>query len=248
MVSPFYYCIERMRKMKTGIINANIMKWIAIITMTIDHIAWAFVPTDSYPAICMHTVGKITGPLMFFFIAEGYHHTGNLKKYLLRLLGFAMISQIPYSMFVNQGKLLPFAGNVIFTLLLSLIAVIVYEKSDHKIIKWFIIITIVAVTYWFDWCFFGVLFTVCFHIFYGDMKKQAICYLILNAIKVMVTYLQYAGSIYYLLPALISPFLVLILLYLYNGKRGGGKISKYAFYIFYPAHLIVIYLISSLIC
>ena len=67
-----------------------------MITMTIDHIALAFVPTESYFTICMHTLGKVTGPLMFFFIAEGYHHTRNLKKYLLRLLGFAMISQISY--------------------------------------------------------------------------------------------------------------------------------------------------------
>ena len=218
-----------------------------MITMTIDHIALAFVSTDSYLAICMHTIGKITGPIMFFFIAEGYHYTGNLRKYLLRLSGFAAISQIPYSVFMNHGKLLPFSGNVLFTLFLSLICIIVYEKIDKKMIKWLMIIAIVAVTYWFDWCFFGAMFAVGFHIFYGDIKKQTLCYLILNVIKVIVTYFQHSGSVYYLLPVLISPLFVLLLLHLYNGEKGGGKMSKYAFYIFYPAHLCVIYLMTLII-
>ena len=51
----------------------------------LDHIAYAFVPDGTLPAILLHTVGRITGPTMFFAAVEGYHHTRNLDRYLLRL-------------------------------------------------------------------------------------------------------------------------------------------------------------------
>lgn len=68
--------------------------------------------------------------------------------------------------------------------------------------------------------------------------------LILSVIKVTVTYWKHSGSIYYLVPTLISPFLVLFLLHLFSGKKGVGRMSKYTFYVFYPAHLLIICLID----
>jgi uncharacterized membrane protein YcfT len=65
-------------------LNSNQLKMIAIIAMTIDHIAWTFFPgycTDSVTLI-MHTLGRLTAPIMMYFIAEGYYHTRNVKKYI----------------------------------------------------------------------------------------------------------------------------------------------------------------------
>ena len=61
-------------------ITLNSLKYIAVLAMTIDHIAVAFVPDGTILAIIMHTLGKITGPVMFYSAVEGYHHTGNINR------------------------------------------------------------------------------------------------------------------------------------------------------------------------
>jgi len=67
---------------------------IAIATMTIDHLAWVFFPgysTDG-TALLMHILGRLTAPIMMFFIVEGYFRTSNIKKYILRMFVFADVS------------------------------------------------------------------------------------------------------------------------------------------------------------
>ncbi len=75
--------------------------------MLIDHIAWAFVPTGTILGQIMHIIGRITAPIMSYFIAEGFYHTSNLKRYGLRLGIFAIISHIPYYYFINGQLLFP---------------------------------------------------------------------------------------------------------------------------------------------
>lgn len=227
-------------------LDADTIKWIAMLAMVLDHTALAFIPTQSIPALIMHSIGKTTGPIMFFFISEGYHHTHNVKKYAERLTAFALISQIPYSLFVNQGHIFPFVGNVILTLLCALLVLCACDHIGKPALKWTVIVLLTAVTYWFDWCFWGVLITLAFHIFSGNQKKQYSAYFVVSMAKVIVNALQYNGSIYYVIPAIISPLLVLGILYCYNGEKRGGKYSKWAFYIFYPVHFLVIYFVYLL--
>ena len=86
--------------MKAGL-NSNWIKLIAIIAMTIDHIAWLVFP--GYPReiapVAMHIVGRITCPIMCYFIAEGYHYTKDITKYTQRLFVFAIISHFSYVFF-----------------------------------------------------------------------------------------------------------------------------------------------------
>ncbi len=63
---------------KTGM-SSFTLKMIAILAMLIDHIAWAFVPTGTLLGQIMHIIGRITAPIMCYFIAEGYYHTHNIK-------------------------------------------------------------------------------------------------------------------------------------------------------------------------
>ena len=63
--------------------NRTQLKYIVILAMLIDHIAWAFVPTASIPGQLMHFIGRLTAPTMAFFVAEGYIHTHNIKNYAL---------------------------------------------------------------------------------------------------------------------------------------------------------------------
>ena len=85
--------------MKTKIkLNANHLKLIAILAMTVDHVTDLFYP--SFPAepvpVVMHLFGRLTAPIMWFFVCEGYYYTRNVKKYMLRLLLFAVVSHFAY--------------------------------------------------------------------------------------------------------------------------------------------------------
>ena len=95
---------------KTGM-SSFALKTIAIIAMLIDHIAWAFVPTGTILGQIMHIIGRITAPIMCYFIAEGYYHTHNMKKYALRLAIFALISHIAYNYFMTGKIVNPFTNN-----------------------------------------------------------------------------------------------------------------------------------------
>jgi TraX protein. len=61
-------------------LNRNHLKYLAIVAMVVDHVAWAFVPTVSLLGQLMHLFGRLTGPLMAFFLAEGYAHTRDVKN------------------------------------------------------------------------------------------------------------------------------------------------------------------------
>ena len=71
-------------------LNANQLKIIAIIAMLIDHVALSFLPSQTVLYQIMRAIGKITMPIMCYFIAEGYYKTSNIKKYLLRLILFSL--------------------------------------------------------------------------------------------------------------------------------------------------------------
>lgn len=101
--------MERYKKM-----DANTIKLIAVIAMTIDHVTWVIYPgyPKEFVPILLHIIGRLTCPIMCYFIAEGYHYTKNLNKYTVRLFLFAFISHFAYvfaSMdFVNWKSFIPF--------------------------------------------------------------------------------------------------------------------------------------------
>lgn len=229
-----------------GVLPANVIKWIAIVFMILDHIAWKFVVAESAFGIVLHTLGRVTAPVMFFFISEGYHFTKNLNKYAGRLTLFAILAEVPYSLFMNQGTVFPLAGNVMITLLCSLLALVVYNSSRPPLVKWGLILGLTGVTYWTDWSFAGVLITLAFGIFYGNRKNQFGAYTAISLVTAAVYYFKVEGRIAGLIPVIVSPVIVMGLLGMYNGKKGAGKASKWAFYIIYPLQFLVILLISNI--
>lgn len=78
--------------------NANHLKMIAIAAMTVDHIADLIYPgfPNDPVAIALHIFGRLTAPIMWFFVCEGFFYTRNLKKYMMRMLSFAIISHFAY--------------------------------------------------------------------------------------------------------------------------------------------------------
>lgn len=230
-------------------LNGTHIKTIAIIAMLIDHIAWSFVHTYTLQGQLMHVIGRLTAPIMCYFIAQGYVHTRSLKKYLIRMLAFTLISQIPYSL-ESSGRINFTSWNVIYTLTLGLIAIYAYDKIKNKIVKWFAIIGIGILAIPGDWMFFGIAFCLIFYIHRENFKMQCIgiiCVglseIILMTIAAAVTGNDIVTTILHGLFQL-SIIFSLPVLYLYNGEKGGGKLSRWAFYIFYPLHLMILALIK----
>jgi len=160
-------------------LSGNSLKLIAIVAMFIDHAAIAFVPLGTPLYILMRAIGRTAAPIMFFFIAEGYHHTHNINLYTLRLALFALISYLPFIYFRTGA--LPNANNflnlnVIYTLFLGLLAVRARHEIKNTYIKWMAIALLLLVSVFGDWSFTAVLLILVFDFFRGNFKQQRILY------------------------------------------------------------------------
>ncbi len=118
--------------MKSIGLNRTQLKIIAIISMVIDHIAWGFVDFYSPLGQLLHVCGRLTVPIMCFFIAEGFTKTKDLKRYIFRMAAFAAISIIPFYLFFHEEY--GYRQNIIFDLLLGLLLLTVLESKKLK--KW----------------------------------------------------------------------------------------------------------------
>ena len=86
--------------LKNGLSKAQ-LQYLAIIAMVADHAAWGFLDFENPIAFCIHIFGRLTLPIMCFFIAEGFAHTHDVRKYILRMAIFALISVVPFYLFVQ---------------------------------------------------------------------------------------------------------------------------------------------------
>ncbi|WP_160690366.1 TraX family protein [Clostridium sp. C2-6-12] len=234
-------------------VNSNHLKIIAIIAMAIDHIAYGFVPEGSILGQIMHTIGRITMPIMCFSLAEGYHKTKNLKKYVIRLFIFMIISYIPY-LFFTTGKMpisfdnssniyFKFPTSVIYTLFIGIISLIVWDlKELNKFLKALILLVLLDAATYGDWGTTCVLWVLVFGIFYGDFKKQIIGYLLVAFplfLIVILMFFNIIDGVWWEKIYIFGLLLPIPLLSNYNGKLGEHNL-KWLFYVFYPLHLLII--------
>lgn len=252
-------------------LSRNVIKYIVIIAMTLDHVAH-LLPQGSALTITFSVIGRITGPTMAFFIAQGYVYTRNVKKYALRLLLFAFISWIPFVYF-ETGQFLPvevFSGNyvgnypsfylqaqnmtvivhttdVMFSLLLGLLAIIIWDsKRLPIIIKILLTIAVFYLSFFCDWKYWNVCFCLAFYFARNnDIIKWSL--FILISLSYIFSFNIFSNPFMPKLGFGISPyrfgiFLVIpLIICLYNGKKGSdNKFHKWFFYIYYPAHLFVL--------
>lgn len=241
--------------MKKGL-NSNALKMIAIIAMTIDHIAWLVFP--DYPhevlPVILHTIGRLTCPIMCYFIAEGYHYTKNIRKYTCRLFVFAVISHFAYIFasadFVDWKSFIPFYyGNilnqtsVIWPLAwgLVMLRIVNSEKIPKQWVKTVLILLICLVTFPSDWSCIASLCILAFGTNRGKLRTQSMWLIIYVAIYATV-YCFAIDWVYGLVQ--MGVVLAIPFIKLYNGKRGKNprvnKIMKWFFYIYYPLHLAIL--------
>ena len=143
----------------------NELKLLAILAMTVDHIAWSLFPGYSmHPlALLMHAIGRLTCPIMCYFIAEGYHYTRSFQKYALRLLLLAIVSHFAYQFYSFGGRVgwrvfLPFSygsvlnqTSVIWALLGGLLMLRVNDLDCSALQKTALILLLCLVTLPADW-------------------------------------------------------------------------------------------------
>jgi hypothetical protein len=245
------------------------LKIVIVVLMVLDHVATiltyatgigAAYPTELY---IVRSAGRCVFPLFAFLCAEGCFHTKNIGNYLMRMLVFAVISEIPYNIFrgiISAQGITVFnfsKQNVIFTLTLGIFAVIIYQNIQsekdplRKALLWAAIaLTIIPaefllLEYGARGSFLVLLIYIAGHtklwskIFPHDseISYSAPVYAPVLAVASFAAIFYYDKGVFYITGALCAGVLAAF----YNGGR--GKKIKWGFYIFYPAHLLVLSLI-----
>ncbi len=253
--------LTTIRRPKAGL-NANALKLIAILAMTADHLAWALFP--GYPRqplpLLLHLIGRITCPIMCYFIAEGFHYTRNVNKYTARLAVMAVISHFAYIFgsyqYVDAFSFIPFyygsflnQTSVIWSLLggLLLLRIDASERLS-PLAKSLLTALVCIVTFPSDWSCIAALCIFAIGTNRGEPKKQLGWSLFFVSFYVLV-YCVAMDVVYGLLQ--FGVLLAVPFLHLYNGSRGrsvrGNRIMKWLFYLYYPLHLFVIGLMIQLL-
>lgn len=238
------------------LLDSNMIKIIAIIAMTIDHITWMIYP--GYPKeiipIILHIIGRMTCPIMCYFIAEGYHYTKNINKYTKRLFVFAIISHFAYVFastdFVDWRSFIPFyygsalnQTSVMWSLAwgLVMLRVVNSKKIKSNMVKVLFVILICLISFPSDWSCVASLCILAIGTNRGNLKKQTLWMIFYVAIYATV-YFFAIDKIYGLLQMAVVLSVPIIMMY--NGKRGNNQrinnIMKWLFYIYYPLHLFII--------
>lgn len=228
---------EKKRLDKIKILSGAQLKYIAFLSMLIDHTNKALIYPILNEGILQHIsnlfdiIGRIAFPLFAFFVVEGFFKTKNRKKYLTNLFVFAVISEVPFDMFLTSTFFNTRANNVLFTLALSLITIWIIDILKNKLenkppILWYLVSVVVIIISCFISMQFGldyehhsIIIVYLFYIFYN--KPVVGCAL---------AYLSIITEVW----SILGFGLVLT----YNGER--GKQNKIINYWFYPVHLLIL--------
>lgn len=220
--------------------SGSALKVLAVLSMIIDHCAYFFVSDNSVVYEVMRSFGRISFPVFAFLIAEGFTHSNHRMKYFLILIGFAIISEIPWFLLNgNDGS-----HNVMFTLALGVAAIAAFDRlREHPVlsIASIALFSFLAWKFGTDYDWRGVSMIV---IFYMLQRQTIEPWIDRNQVNFPS---QVILQIVFALPLMIhygaiGALLASCSIFLYDGTRGfiSGKAAKYAFYAIYPVHLLLI--------
>lgn len=216
-------------------ISAAVLKWIAVVTMVIDHFAaavyWQMPDHDYNIYFIMRKIGRIAFPIYCFLLVEGFFHTKNVRKYLGSCFLFAILSEIPFDMAIFGRFYYPQGQNVYFTLCIGLLAMMFLDRYKYRYEAKYILLKLAIITLAayagelleVDYHWRGVIFIIMFY-YVRDMQEWIRNFAVICAFAYEIT----------------AP-LALIPIHFYSGER--GRQMKYLFYAIYPVHLLVFGLI-----
>lgn len=225
-------------------LNANQLKLIAILAMTLDHLTWTLFPgySTEWYVILFHIIGRLTAPIMWFFIAEGFHYTHDIKKYAIRLFVLAAISHFTYNFCFGMSPV-PFQTTVfnqtgvVWSLAWGLVLLYIYEEKQWQLWqKVLITIVICLVTFPSDWSCIATMAILAIGTNRGNFKKQ-MAHMMLWTAMYAIVYFIFIDKVYAIIQ--LGTCLTIPFLYFYNGKRGSFKGMGKLFYIYYPLHLVI---------
>ena len=215
----------------------------AMLLMLCDHLQLTLLP--DLPIL--RCVGRLAFPLFAFMAVEGYLHTRSLKKYLLRLLMLAVISEIPFDLLVSGSVFDPMHQNVIWTIILGLCCIRAFENISADLKKMLSAVVIIAslaaaIIARVDYSSAGVLTLLAFYAFRGNTVRCRLMQLLSLAFINLVL----LGGIGFAFPYQALAVLSLPIIWLYDGSQGPHNgFIKAANYLFYPAHILILALFSA---
>lgn len=211
------------------------LKWIAIITMTVDHVGAVL-----YPELrILRFVGRIAFPLFAYLLVLGLENTRNVRNYLIRLFVFAAISQVPFFLALDYA---PFELlNIFFTLGLGLMFVYFFQKAS--IFAFIPLLASFLIN--FDYGIYGLALIGCMAVLRKNTKLGVALTVLLNCLFLFPFSSQFLSLV--ALPLIVlhdTGYLSIVKDYAEDYKIPLWR--KYLFYIFYPLHLFLLYVISTL--
>ena len=225
-----------MNAIKLLALSGSSLKVIAVVSMVIDHCAYFLMKSDTMQYEVMRCVGRIAFPVFAFLIVEGFLHTRNRMRYLLTLLCFAVVSEVPwYLLNGNDGT-----HNVLFTLALGVTTLMFLDKllKHNRALSISIVLAMAYLAYSlgvdYDWR--GMLMMAIFIIF---KSKGASRFPFSRLLPLAFTFplMMHYG--------IVGAILACTVLFMYDGSRGfiQGSVAKYGFYAIYPVHLLLIWFV-----
>lgn len=265
------------------------IKYLAIVAMTLDHIAYIFLEPQTLLYRLFLCIGTFTGPVMMSFLIEGYFYTHDVRGYAKRLLLFALLSQLPFSLAIGG-----FFGNMLFTLLICLGVLYVHDHVSDRGLQKLLYVLLFFASLFTDWNFLSVPLVLflrpAFHPaaqeqsahdeneamgslregdepavnamptmghnadlkpatsrFYVDSAEQRRGMLKCVAYFIVVSCLT-KGMLEGLTEVLGMVLGFVCIACFYNGQQAAThrKFHKYFFYIYYPAHLLVLWALHAM--
>ena len=267
------------------------IKYLAIVAMTLDHITYIFLEPQTLLYRLFLCIGTFTGPVMIYFLIEGYFYTRDVRGYAKRLLLFALLAQLPFSLAIGG-----FFGNMLFTLLICLGVLYVHDHVSDRGFRKILYVLLFFASLFTDWNFLSVPLVLFLRPAFHPAEQKKCEYgengavgsrhewdePVANAVPVIehdADLNQTKAPRFYVNPAeqrlgmlkCVAYFIVVSCLtkgmfegvtealgmvlgfvciaYFYNGQQTKTyrKFHKYFFYIYYPAHLLVLWGIHSIL-
>ena len=242
-----------MNEKKFPEITSMSLRILAMILMLCDHLWATVIPGNDW----LTCIGRVTFPVFAFLIVEGYVHTKNLKKYVMRLLVCAVLSEVPFDLVMGGRVFYPFHQNVLWTFLIAIGLIRLNElvKERGPVLRGATAVGTVALGYLLglltmaDYYHAGVLTVLAFYFFHGRKwwcyAGQLLCLAYIN--------LELVGGRGYEISLFGQPvflaqqgfaLLALLPIWLYRGRQGPhSKPLQFLYYSFYPIHLLILGLI-----
>jgi len=211
----------------------ELLKWIAIITMTVDHVGRILYPEFTV----LRFIGRLSFPLFAYLLMLGMETTRNIRNYFIRLFVFAFISQVPFFLAIDSG---PFDSlNIFFTLSAGLLFIHFFKKGSM-----FVVVPMLAsIVLPFDYGIYGIAIIGCMYILKENTKFGVFALVLLNMLFLVPWNTQFLS---------ISAIPLIVLHK--NGSLTTTKETdeeytipvwrKYFFYVYYPLHLTLLYIIK----